>query len=599
MKILYVLIISILFFVSCETSNIDDAIVTQEDSIPSTEPVQIIEDDQKDASSPLNTETITEESIENVLDSNIVVNDNLDEEVVFESIYDETEPVLIDESDVVLLDDIETVLGNVEEVDEIVLVDVLDDEIPQVETIETIDETDLQVALNDTEDTVTEELIEELQSDTILDNEVIALAENQVEPELPIVLDENTILDDSQSIFDTETIELPIEVVSEDSEVDPNLSTIPILSTDTVTDILTVDNGSSADTVQSALEVLEEESDAVENIIQDFVSSQDSSETIGQTQEPSIVENNVEVEATVDTNEAFQTQEVDTLIETLPNVQDTIVIDESGNMLTNDSQRNEESLPNSSAPDVIVLDSEIIETPIEIKTEIEPSQNLELFEEDYVDILLSGQGWIYLGEVKESNPVVVEFYARYIDGTDTIFNFYAENDGVTVLHFYKQDILGNTYLDEYIQVNVKPLRKTQQLRPTTTNKTEELFGISAEPEVSLIGGQSETLQFGDYTEESGAFVPENILDDAQLAYDEGRYADSIALLDEYTSLGVSQVDRALYLYGKNYESSSDIRNIRMSVSAYEKLIESFPDSEHWEDAEKRVIYLERFYLNIR
>ncbi len=240
-------------------------------------------------------------------------------------------------------------------------------------------------------------------------------------------------------------------------------------------------------------------------------------------------------------------------------------------------------------------DSPIVEeTPQTYEELFEPdvSQTITTFVDDYIDITLPGQGWIYLGEVKETDPPIVEFSARYIDGDDTLFNFYAANEGSTILHFYKQDVLANEYLDEYLELVVSPFNTEKSLSSSTPTRAEEMFGISAEPEVNLVGSGVQII-------EDSVFIPEDLLSEAQIAYDEKRYGDSIMLLDEYTSLGVDEVDRALYLYGQNYEANSEYKNIRQSLASYEKIIESFPDSVYWEDASKRIIYLERFYVNIR
>ncbi len=183
-----------------------------------------------------------------------------------------------------------------------------------------------------------------------------------------------------------------------------------------------------------------------------------------------------------------------------------------------------------------------------------------------------------------------------MDGIDSYFGFDAINPGFTTLHFYKQDIIGRTYLDEYIKIIVKPEQKTYYNSYNNyNNKNEESLGISAEPEVSLSGGGSSTV-INDTSSMDYVFVPETILDEAQEAFDNKDYELSIALLDEYTSMGTKEIDRALFLYAKNYESHSEFRNVKLAYSYYSKIISTFPDSTYIAESEKRVVYLERFYL---
>ena len=223
------------------------------------------------------------------------------------------------------------------------------------------------------------------------------------------------------------------------------------------------------------------------------------------------------------------------------------------------------------------------------------SQTIQLKVDDYTDIVLNGEGWIFLGELEESAKPVVSFYNRYMDGVDSYFGFDATNPGTTILHFYKQDIIGRTYLDEYVKVIVKQKQTTKN---SQANKVEEAFGISAEPVVSLAGGGSAVV-INDTSMADYGFVPETILDEAEIAYNEENYEESIALLDEYTSVGKNSVDRALYLYAKNYESSKTDRNVKLAHSYYNKLVKTFPDSQYFDDSEKRILYLERFYIIIR
>ncbi len=277
-----------------------------------------------------------------------------------------------------------------------------------------------------------------------------------------------------------------------------------------------------------------------------------------------------------------------------PDTLDSVIITDSGDIIFENTNESDMLSYEHIAPITPPAEASQTQEYDEIRQPVTISQTVEAFIDNYVDITLPGQGWIYLGETNETTPPVLDFIARYIDGDDTLFNFYATNIGSTILHFYKQDVIADEYLDEYIEVVIQDFKTLSTPNRTTSRQSnaEEIFGISAEPEVALVSGGSEI------TEET-VFIPEQLLDEAELALSEGRFGDSVSLLDEYTSLGVDEIDRALFLYGQNYESSSDQRNIRQALSSYEKIIDSFPDSDYWDEASKRITYLERFYLNIR
>ncbi|MFI3257417.1 MAG: hypothetical protein R3Y36_03875, partial [Spirochaetales bacterium] len=220
-----------------------------------------------------------------------------------------------------------------------------------------------------------------------------------------------------------------------------------------------------------------------------------------------------------------------------------------------------------------------------------PSRSITIFDGDQAEILLPGQNWIYLGEVESGNPKVIGFSNRLTAAaTDTLFIFRGENVGTALLHFYKQDILGNTYIDEYIEIIVEQYDDTWGF-----NEYEYADGVSSEPEV---------LFAEDYIIEENASAgldssAEELLIQAQTAYDEQRYADSIALLDEYTMSSVDSLDKVLFLYGQNYEAGSDQKNIRQALDMYQRIVDSFPSSSLWDEAQKRSTYIKRFYFSIR
>lgn len=120
---------------------------------------------------------------------------------------------------------------------------------------------------------------------------------------------------------------------------------------------------------------------------------------------------------------------------------------------------------------------------------------------------------------------------------------------------------------------------------TENSVNENQSGISENPaneNVEQLGGN-----FGD------------ILERAQKAYDEKRYADALNLIDQFFEIATARIDEGLYLEGRILESKSEVQNIKRAIEAYDALIKNWPQSIYWKRANERSVYLKRFYIDIR
>lgn len=278
-----------------------------------------------------------------------------------------------------------------------------------------------------------------------------------------------------------------------------------------------------------------------------------------------------------------------------------------------------------------------------------PSRSVSAKINQFIDIVYPGKGWIYLGEVKAVKPPVISFSKRVRDNENTLFSLQAKRAGTTLLHFYKQDPLAASYLDDYVEVNVlnergtardhirleaHPLPDATSVQPSENN--ENANGQSAQAGSSgqngtpsaanttsgaeaIAGGNGTTSGINGSAASAGTtgkgsqnknagetetaieavLNADALFEKAQTAYNEKRYADALQALDEYFKIAEKNIDRALFLQGKIYESNSEFKNIRKALAVYEKLSAAFPESDLWESARKRVIYIKRFYLDIR
>lgn len=290
------------------------------------------------------------------------------------------------------------------------------------------------------------------------------------------------------------------------------------------------------------------------------------------------------------------------------------------------------------------------------KSEIIPSRSVSMKNYQYLDIVYPGNGWIYLGESDNSKNFI--FYGRKLGGKDTSFTLRSKNPGRFILHFYKNDALTGNFIDDYLEVIVDdeksssnehilcPMYKeivppkyeknqvkdenlqkeelpqenqnTTEARPqekTQTEKEEQdiqgktviqnasslqdenSLEKTVSPENSL---KSENPQnpLETQKEEIESLPVELFLDKAQELYEQKNYEEAKKVLDKFMLSSVSKIDEALFLQGKILEAKSPVQNIKGAVDSYDLIVKRYPKSKFWTQANKRSIYLKRFYINI-
>jgi TolA-binding protein len=97
----------------------------------------------------------------------------------------------------------------------------------------------------------------------------------------------------------------------------------------------------------------------------------------------------------------------------------------------------------------------------------------------------------------------------------------------------------------------------------------------------------------------GNLQPSGYLERARQEFDAGRVATAISVLDQFRERYPSGSDEAWWLYGQFYEANSPSRDIRMSLDYYRRLVREYPQSSRYNDARRRIAYLERYYINIQ
>lgn len=82
-----------------------------------------------------------------------------------------------------------------------------------------------------------------------------------------------------------------------------------------------------------------------------------------------------------------------------------------------------------------------------------PSRSVQIKRNQYLDVIYPGSGWIYMGETEKEKKMV--FFGRKIATENTSFTMRSRFAGTTMLHFYKNDILTGSYIDDYLEVIIE------------------------------------------------------------------------------------------------------------------------------------------------
>jgi hypothetical protein len=122
-------------------------------------------------------------------------------------------------------------------------------------------------------------------------------------------------------------------------------------------------------------------------------------------------------------------------------------------------------------------------------------------------------------------------------------------------------------------------------------------GTATPPSASISQGDLPLEQL--HENDSLQVSPEELLQKAKETYDAGNVTAAIALLDTFMKYFPNGSDEAYWYYGQFYEANTPHRNILLSLDYYKRLINEYPQSSRFNDARRRIAYLERFYINIQ
>ena len=271
-----------------------------------------------------------------------------------------------------------------------------------------------------------------------------------------------------------------------------------------------------------------------------------------------------------------------------------------------------------------------------------PSRSMTVKNSQYVDVVYPGQGWIYMGE--EGNTLF-RYFGKKIGTQDTTVTLRSIKSGKTLLHFYKNDVLTGEYIDDYLEAEVleenanpnerakappyaeavppKPVRSAPQ--NSLNSEAEKNAGttslilenaaissgeaLSSSPKTTESGSQIQTPaklnpanEVPKETKESSApkktISSKNLLEQAKKDYSDKNYATALSEIQSYLDTQNEKIDEALFVQGQILEADSEVKNIKSAIDSYNTLIKRYPASPFWQEANRRKIYLNRYYVNI-
>lgn len=147
-----------------------------------------------------------------------------------------------------------------------------------------------------------------------------------------------------------------------------------------------------------------------------------------------------------------------------------------------------------------------------------------------------------------------------------------------------EEIIRNKVQKQVVQKKETVVKKSEEKPVETKTEIEDNSTPEEENEESPSLSKSEI---------------DDLLISAKKLYNEKKYKESLEKVNLFLELSVEKRDEALFLQGQLYESQSNVKNIKKALESYNSIIANYPSSKVWEDANKRIIYLNRFYLKGR
>jgi len=127
------------------------------------------------------------------------------------------------------------------------------------------------------------------------------------------------------------------------------------------------------------------------------------------------------------------------------------------------------------------------------------------------------------------------------------------------------------------------------------------------PASSAGGGNTQTSPSPAAASQSGSTEPaveslsqpEDFINLAKKEITAGQYTAALSTLQAFTAKYPAGSDEAWWLYGQILEAKGPQRDIKGALAYYRRLVNEYPQSQRYDEAQQRIAYLERFYFDIR
>lgn len=140
-----------------------------------------------------------------------------------------------------------------------------------------------------------------------------------------------------------------------------------------------------------------------------------------------------------------------------------------------------------------------------------------------------------------------------------------------------------------------------EIQTSAPKETKNVEGVLEQEEEGRGGERTSSSSSSiEKTEDKNSLTDSNtLLQEAQVLYNEKEYKLALEKINSFLESATSKRDLGLYLQGQILEAKSEVQNIKAAIEAYSTLTKNYPASKRWDDANKRMIYLKRFYLEVR
>lgn len=308
--------------------------------------------------------------------------------------------------------------------------------------------------------------VEESLPEEVIPEQVLEQSSSQIdpEPELMQVDDGALISADFPLVQESESLDDFTPIANESLSLEPNVETVPqsdfqdYLQEIEIIDLLQDQDVPSPDNQEDMAVIVEEDKAVVVEL------SADVNEEIPL---PSVAEAVPAEEAVV--VELIQ-EEIAEPVLPEPDPEDIMsTVVDTPESVTPETEVVEPAVPEQVATEPLAMESGALEQvpsePVDINATqgvledfVVPSRSVVMDKEQYLDIRYPGTGWFYLGEVtKDGNSIgtpSLTYFGRRRTSEDTSFTMKSTKPGTTILHFYKQDVLSATFIDDFLEVTI-------------------------------------------------------------------------------------------------------------------------------------------------